>query len=175
MGKRLPRGGRPLPLSLDSRLKAGFMGESGSALARDTDRRTLVAIPDRTDVHPAWLPAEAFRAVGSRRVLVLGEGLLVDTVREEVTWACARHGGGVRHRPPGETAAEPFDLVLTLATAEAPAVVAAVRDEFRRASGQDVIGEEGFVLARRDGVTVVLADEPAGLLYGLFHVVRLGE
>jgi alpha-glucuronidase len=28
---------------------------------------------------------------------------------------------------------------------------------------------------RRDGVTVVRADEPAGLLYGLFHVVRLGE
>lgn len=136
-----------------------------------------MAIPDRTDVHAAWLPPEAFRAVGSRRVLVLGEGLLVDTVREETTRACARHGGGVRHRPPGGngTADEPFDLVLALSTAEAPAVVTAVRDEFRRTSGQDAIGDEGFVLAHRDGVTVVLADEPAGLLYGFFHVVRLGE
>ncbi|BCB79700.1 xylan alpha-(1-_2)-glucuronosidase [Phytohabitans flavus] len=37
------------------------------------------------------------------------------------------------------------------------------------------LGDEGFALYRRDGVTVVLADAPAGLLYGFFHVVRLGE
>ncbi|MDQ7904774.1 alpha-glucuronidase [Phytohabitans sp. ZYX-F-186] len=37
------------------------------------------------------------------------------------------------------------------------------------------LGEEGFELYRRDGVTVVLAGAPAGLLYGFFHVVRLGE
>lgn len=35
-------------------------------------------------------------------------------------------------------------------------------------------GPEGFVLARRRGMTVVLAQRPAGLLYGLFHLVRLG-
>ena len=37
------------------------------------------------------------------------------------------------------------------------------------------LGDEGFALSRRDGVTRVLADAPAGLLYGFFHVVRLGE
>ena len=35
------------------------------------------------------------------------------------------------------------------------------------------LGDEGFVLARAGDVTAVLADAPAGLLYGLFHVVRL--
>ena len=38
-------------------------------------------------MHPAWLPPDAFRALGSRRVLVQGTGLLVDTVREEVVRA----------------------------------------------------------------------------------------
>ena len=37
------------------------------------------------------------------------------------------------------------------------------------------LGDEGYALTRVDGVTVVLADAPAGLLYGLFHLVRLGE
>lgn len=36
-------------------------------------------------------------------------------------------------------------------------------------------GEEGFCLERRDGVTTMVAHPAAGLLYGLFHVVRLGE
>ncbi|MEU8192123.1 alpha-glucuronidase, partial [Micromonospora carbonacea] len=44
-----------------------------------------------------------------------------------------------------------------------------------RAAGADgPLGGEGFALARAEGVTVVLADAPAGLLYGLFHLVRLG-
>ncbi|MGN9847296.1 alpha-glucuronidase [Nonomuraea sp. H19] len=121
-----------------------------------------MTIPDLTDVHAAWLPPEAFRAIGSRRTLVHGDGLLVDTVREEVAQACARYGDGLRP--------EQADLVLALSTAEPlPDAAAAVRSE----SG--ATGEEGYVLARRDGVTVVLADAPAGLLYGLFHVVRLGE
>ena len=37
------------------------------------------------------------------------------------------------------------------------------------------LGDEGFLLTRDGGATVVLADGPAGLLYGLLHVVRLGE
>jgi alpha-glucuronidase len=105
-------------------------------------------------VHPAWLPPEAFRALGSRHVLVRGDGALVETVRNEVTQACARYGGRVSDRD----ADDAFDLVLALSTAEPLRV-----------------GPEGFSLERRDGVTVVLADRPAGLLYGLFHVVRLGE
>lgn len=118
--------------------------------------------PDR--VHPAWLPPEAFRAIGSRRTLVLGDGLLAETVHDEVAQASARYGGSVRRAGDG-----PYDLVLALTTAEAlPGVAGEVRPD-------SAIGDEGYVLARRDGVTVVLADEPAGLLYGLFHVVRLGE
>lgn len=118
--------------------------------------------PDR--VHPAWLPPEAFRAIGSRRTLVLGDGLLAETVHDEVAQASARYGGSVRRAGDG-----PYDLVLALTTAEAlPGVAGEVRPD-------SAIGDEGYLLARRDGVTVVLADEPAGLLYGLFHVVRLGE
>jgi alpha-glucuronidase len=100
------------------------------------------------DVHAAWLPPEAFRPLGSRRVTVDGEGTLVETVRQEVAEACARHGGSLTE--PGYA-----DLVLTL--------------------GRAGPGPEAFELERRDGVTVVRADDPAGLLYGLFHIVRLGE
>ncbi|GAA4697425.1 alpha-glucuronidase [Phytohabitans rumicis] len=111
--------------------------------------------------HAAWLPPEAFRALGSRRTVVHGDGALVDTVRSEVDRAVAASGSGG-----GPT----YDLVLALDTAEPlPAEAAAVRAE----AGE--LGPEGFALARREGVTVVLAGGPAGLLYGLFHVVRLGE
>ncbi|MEN3540781.1 alpha-glucuronidase [Microbispora sp. ZYX-F-249] len=121
-----------------------------------------MTIPD--SVHPAWLPPEAFRAVGSRRTLVLGDGLLAETVHDEVARACARYGGRVRRAEDG-----PYDLVLALMAAQPlPEAAAAVHPDAE-------IGDEGYVLARRDGVTVVLADGTAGLLYGLFHVVRLGE
>ncbi|WP_223167755.1 alpha-glucuronidase [Nonomuraea sp. SYSU D8015] len=124
-----------------------------------------MTIPELTDVHAAWLPPEAFRAIGSRQVLVGGEGTLAETVHDEVAHACARHGGSVRRDGDG-----PFDLVLALSAVERlPAGAAAIRDEAGRA------GAEGYVLARRDGVTVVLADDPAGLLYGFYHVMRLGE
>ncbi|MBP2324920.1 alpha-glucuronidase [Kibdelosporangium banguiense] len=38
-------------------------------------------------VDPAWLPAFVFRSVGARRVRIVGDGLLVDTVRGEVAAA----------------------------------------------------------------------------------------
>jgi alpha-glucuronidase len=109
-----------------------------------------------TDVHAAWLPPEAFRSVGSRHTVVHGDGPLLDTVLAELRQAAGRYGGTVRH---GDGAG-PVDLVL------------AVSAEPAESGGA---GDEGFVLARRDGVTTLLADAPAGLLYGLFHVVRLGE
>ncbi|UBU16114.1 alpha-glucuronidase [Nonomuraea gerenzanensis] len=123
-------------------------------------------VPHVPDVHPAWLPPEAFRAVGSRRVLVLagdpGDAGPVATVRAEVAAAGERHGGAVV--APGEAA----DLVLALSSSgPLPAAAQALL-------GPE-IGAEGFLLGRRDGVTVVLADDPAGLLYGWFEVVRLGE
>jgi alpha-glucuronidase len=100
------------------------------------------------DVHAAWLPPEAFRPLGSRRVAVRGEGMLVETVRQEVAEACARHGGSLAIS--GEA-----DLVLTLASPN--------------------LGPDTFEMERHDGVTMVHAADPAGLLYGLFHIVRLGE
>jgi alpha-glucuronidase len=143
--------------------------------------------------HAAWLPPEAFRALGSRRILVHGTGPLVDTVHDEAARACAEHGGRVTRPtthairdgqaadapgvpPSGGTA--PADLVFALSGA-APGhpAVRSVLTDFRAAAGRSgaAIGDEGYLLARRDGVTVVVADDPAGLLYGLFHVVRLGE
>jgi alpha-glucuronidase len=144
-----------------------------------------MTVPEPTSAHAAWLPAEAFRPIGARRTLVLGDGLLVETARDEVAHACARFGGSLLRRADDRAsgragdqasgqAGGQADLVLALATeAHLPAAAQAVREE----SGQDVrpIGAEGFLLARRGEVTVVLAGGPAGLLYGLFHVVRLGE
>ncbi|MFI7639268.1 alpha-glucuronidase [Nonomuraea sp. NPDC049400] len=106
-----------------------------------------MSIPELTDVHPAWLPPEAFRAIGSRRTLVQADGPLADTVREEVAQAAARYGGSL-------TDAGPSDLVLTLSEAE---------------------GADGYAISLRDGVTTVAGGDPAGLLYGFFHAVRLGE
>ncbi len=100
-------------------------------------------------IHPAWLPPEAFRALGARNVLVRGAGTLVETVTAEVAEACARYGGSVAESGPA-------DLVFQLVDNE----------DF---------GDEGYALSRHDGATVVAARAPAGLLYGLFHVVRLGE
>ncbi len=101
-------------------------------------------------VDPAWLPDEAFRPIGTRRTLVRGSGPLVDSVHEDVAEACDRFGGHVeRDGSPG-----PYDLVLELTGA----------DE-----------SEAFVFERGDGRTTVTASGGRGLLYGLFHVVRLGE
>src|SRR6266511_4369834 len=113
-----------------------------------------VMTADPIHPHPAWLPPDAFRPLGSRRTMVRGSGTLVETVRHEVREACVQHGGRLL-----DNAAEGrVDLTLALTT-----------------GGDGTLGAEGYSLARRDGVTVVRADEPAGLLYGLFHVVRLGE
>jgi len=107
----------------------------------------LVSVLDPTEVHPAWLPPEAFRPLGSRRVLVRGAGPLVDTVRAEVALACDRFGGTLL------SSYESPNLIFTLGG----------------------VHEEGFVLANQDGVTEVRAGGQRGMLYGLFHVVRLGE
>ncbi|MEU9740799.1 alpha-glucuronidase [Micromonospora chersina] len=134
--------------------------------------------PGSVGVHPAWLPPEAFRAVGSRRALVCGAGRLVGTVRHELARACARYGGTVAWQP-GPAPVDRtggVDLVLALSTAAPlPAPAAEVAAECRRRYGAGALGAEGFALARTGDATVVLAEEPAGLLQGLFHVVRLGE
>jgi len=73
-------------------------------------------------------------------------------VLDEIAGACAIHGGEVRR---AGTPADPVaDLVLRLTP---PA--------------QD----DGFALSRAQGTTTVRAGTPAGLLYGMFQVLRLGE
>ncbi|MER5373162.1 alpha-glucuronidase [Streptomyces sp. NPDC002553] len=106
---------------------------------------------DAADVDPAWLPPEAFRALGARRTLVRGAGPLVDTVRGEVADACGRFGGRLV-----EDGGSP-DLLLEVVDSESES------------------GSEGFTCARDGGTTTVTASDGRGLLYGLFHVVRLGE
>ncbi|MFJ8942208.1 alpha-glucuronidase [Streptomyces sp. NPDC102395] len=107
--------------------------------------------PDAAGVDPAWLPPEAFRALGARRTLIRGAGPLVDTVRGEVADACGRFGGRL-----AEDDGSP-DLLLEVVDSESES------------------GSEGFTFARDGGTTTVTASDGRGLLYGLFHVVRLGE
>ncbi|MBE8473483.1 alpha-glucuronidase [Streptomyces justiciae] len=99
-------------------------------------------------VDPAWLPDEVFRPIGTRRTVIRGSGPLVDTVYGELAEACARYGGGVS-REPG-----PHDLLLELS-----------------GSGDS----EEFTYELGAGGTTVTASGARGLLYGFFHVVRLGE
>ncbi|WP_330348029.1 alpha-glucuronidase [Streptomyces sp. NBC_00582] len=101
-------------------------------------------------IDDGWLPPEAFRPLGARRILVRGSGPLVDTVRGEVSDACARFGGKL-------VGGGPHDLLLEIA------------------GGDRSGGEEEFAVARDGGTTRVTASGGRGLLYGLFHVVRLGE
>jgi alpha-glucuronidase len=85
---------------------------------------------------------------------VYGDGPIVQTIRDEL----AQAGSGVGQ-----------DLILALSTVDdLPPAARAVEPA-------GPFGDEGYALSRADGVTVVLADQPAGLLYGLFHVIRLGE
>jgi alpha-glucuronidase len=133
---------------------------------------------DQSPLHPAWLPPAAFRALGSRHVLVCGDGPLAETVSAEAHAACARFGG-VATRLHGDTAAGDGvrpDLVLVLGPSVPllPAHLAPPVERCRAGAARP-LGAEGFALARCDGVTVVLADQPGGLLYGFFQVARLGE
>ncbi|MGW0762471.1 alpha-glucuronidase [Streptomyces sp. NPDC002814] len=107
-------------------------------------------------VDPAWLPPAAFRPLGTRRTLIRGSGLLVETMHGEVADACARFGGRV-DRDPGPGAGVSYDLVLELKP------------------GLGDLGDEEFVCGRENSCTTVSASGQSGLLYGLFHVVRLGE
>ncbi|MFH8414710.1 alpha-glucuronidase [Streptomyces collinus] len=106
-------------------------------------------------VDPAWLPPAAFQAIGGRRTLIRGSAPLVETVHGEVVQACRRFGGRVVRGAPDGGA---YDLVLALG-----------------AEGPEPLGEEGFTCAREGGTTTVTASGGRGLLYGLFHVVRLGD
>ncbi|MFK0057833.1 alpha-glucuronidase [Streptomyces werraensis] len=105
---------------------------------------------DPGDFDAAWLPDAAFRAVGARRSLVRGgPDPLADTVRGELADARARFGGAaVRDRDAAE-----FVLEVTGGSPD----------------------DESYTLQRERGTTTLTAPSGRGLLYGLFHVVRLGE
>ena len=132
--------------------------------------------PRSTSVpHAAWLPDDAFAAIGSRRVVVAGDGALTGTVAEEVAAATARFGGAFSRLEVGDGVAD-AELVLTLAPAEAaPAGAAPAAPAGGGAPPDDADTDESFRFTRESGAVVVQARADAGLLHGLFHVVRLGE
>src|SRR4051794_22089387 len=138
-----------------------------------------MADDELTDWHPAWLPPHAWETLGSHRIRVLGEGPLVDTVRAELAQACARFGGqllaatddGRADVRMALTAATPADSGPLGTDADDPGATSGTAGDV---PGVAALGAEGYRLARRGGTTLLLADAPAGLLYGLFHLVRLG-
>ena len=121
--------------------------------------------PMTSPAHPAWLPEAVFRPLGRRRVAVLaGDDPVSCTVRTEVDRATAVHGGELVADPdpargadcaPGAPGAPGAGLVLEVVPGHAD--------------------PEAFTLRRCRGRAHVTATGPAGLLYGLHHVVRLGE
>jgi len=121
-----------------------------------------------TEPHPAWLPDDAFAALGSRRVVVAGDGVLAGTVAEEVAAATARFGGSFSRLEAGDGVAD-AELVLTLAPSPGEASPVETAD----AGNGQVDGS--FRFTREAGAVVVQARCDTGLLHGLFHVVRLGE
>jgi alpha-glucuronidase len=152
-----------------------------------------------TAVHPMWLPDEAFRAIGSRRVLVAvgpDDGPVADTVIGEVAAATERFGGRLVTAPVTVDDALACDVVLAIvgsagqvgtASATMPpppgypprsdpylrAVQAVVEDLL--ALGSSVLNPGMFGLGRHRGRTIVVSADAAGLLYGLHALVRRGE
>jgi len=123
-------------------------------------------VAGRQDVHPAWLPDEAFRWLGARRVAVRGSGPVADTVRAELERACARNGGALL----AASASRSFGPDSAADSGPSVDVLFAVADCLEQR-----LGAEGFVIRRESGGTLaVRAGGPAGLLYGMFHLVRLG-
>ena len=104
------------------------------------------------DAHPMWLPDEAFRAVGSRRVLLATDSheSVAGTVRDELRRATTRWGGSLDEggTPSGHA------LVLTVDRA---------------------LEDDEYVVERTDGATRVGAGSSSALLHGVHHVVRCGE
>ncbi|WNB87413.1 alpha-glucuronidase [Cellulomonas sp. ATA003] len=130
------------------------------------------------DIDPCWLPARALASLGTRRVLVLaGDAPVAGAVTAEVATATSAHGGA--QAAPGEHADVVLATLSGLASLpsgdpESADTVAAALVAARDAAEAEPLGPESFLTVRRDGVTVVLGGEGAGLLYGLHHLVRRG-
>ncbi|HEY7222618.1 MAG TPA: alpha-glucuronidase [Micromonosporaceae bacterium] len=120
-------------------------------------------------MHAAWLNPEALRPIGSRPSRLRGKGgPLFRTVAAE-RWA-AREMFAPRLTPAQFYAGRPDpELVLTTSSSILPTPV------WERIAGLGDLGSQGYAVDRADGVTTIFAQGNAGLLYGFFHVVRLGE
>ncbi|WP_298456176.1 alpha-glucuronidase [uncultured Cellulomonas sp.] len=139
------------------------------------------ATPDPTAIppHAAWLPYHATAPLGRRRLLLLpGDVPVAAAVQAEATAATAAHGGALA------SLGEPADVVLATAAglaalpsgdAESVDPVAGALVAARDAADDAAPGPEGFLVVRRDGVTVVMAGDGTGLLHGWWHLVRAGE
>ncbi|MDM7854656.1 alpha-glucuronidase [Cellulomonas alba] len=144
-------------------------------------------------VHPMWLPDEAFRALGARRVLLAADVAepVVATVLDELRRASARWGGTVVVAD-GSTPATGHDVVLAVAShaatpgsgsaREAHASTAPYAPVLRALLGGALTVDAGaplqdgmFAVGRQDGVAVVVAAPGAALLYGMHALVRHGE
>ncbi len=149
--------------------------------------------------HDAWLPDAAFRPLGSRRVLVaLGPdaGPVGDTVVAEVRRATRLFGGSLTvstaDAPVEAEAVDAHDVTLVVAVRAAGVsgvamqfahpttdpnahLVGAASGGALDGSASAPIGEEAFLLGRRDGRAYVVAGGHRGLLYGLHALVRAGE
>ncbi|NED99540.1 alpha-glucuronidase [Phytoactinopolyspora halotolerans] len=149
----------------------------------------MSGISSGVDIHPAWLPSEAFGVLGSKRTLVVGSGVLVETVRDEVRGASSSYGGRLLDGDDdgsGHDGDHGADVVLGTgaafgddARAAAGPEAKAALDEAMAVAGsagdREPLGREGFVVARRAGVTVVVGGDGPGLLYGMFHLLRFPE
>ncbi|KQR08373.1 alpha-glucuronidase [Cellulomonas sp. Leaf334] len=151
-----------------------------------------------------WLPDEAFRALGSRRVLVAvgpDDGPVADTVVAEVAAATQRFGGSLttttEAQPVSAEVAQAQDVVLAIVPGVARAgsvdtrlvprpgiperhdpylpAIAAVLGDAWEIGRWTTIGHGSFTTVRARDTTVVMADGAAGLLYGLHDLVRRGE
>ena len=110
-----------------------------------------------TGIDPAWLPRSAWRPLGSRRVAVVGDGLVLQTIRGEVAAAVAVHGGELV--PVGWSGSVDLELVCS---GESAGLL-------------DDVDSQGFEISRSGETTVVVGRSEVGLLYGMHHIVRLGD
>lgn len=107
-----------------------------------------------TNEHAMWLPDEVSRAVRGRSIAVIGDGMLLDTVRAEADRA------GMTTARPGDRA----DLTIVPAAQAGGA--------WEEPLDLDGLGPEGFVHAQRDGRAVVVYGGASGALYGWFDHLR---
>ncbi|NDL58467.1 alpha-glucuronidase [Phytoactinopolyspora mesophila] len=132
--------------------------------------------------HPAWLPDAAFGVLGSKRIRVVGEAPLVQTVGHELERSVALYGGNIVRQPGdgSETGSqEPDEVTLTTVDGgpgRGDAVAPAIAEAMALATPGDpavrALGAEGYVVARRDGHTAIVAADAPGMLYGMFHLLR---